>query len=176
MVVDSGQEWTSSPTSAPMWMDGALMGVPFSSLPVPGLTKVVSSGWPFSVSLPQPRLVFLGTLFFSPLTPTWVSPPYLHLDYLFMHPGFLPHDLPTLHTATYLPTHLPTYLLTHLPAYLCTYTLNFHQGTNDPCQWGYCNIPSRLLCRPSYIPTTPGNFVTVENSVAMTQIRVLQLH
>jgi hypothetical protein len=31
------------PPCAPMWMDGALMGVPFSSLPVPGLTKVVNS-------------------------------------------------------------------------------------------------------------------------------------
>jgi len=30
-------------TSAPMWMDGALMGAPFSSLPVPGLTKVANS-------------------------------------------------------------------------------------------------------------------------------------
>jgi hypothetical protein len=26
-----------------MWMDGALIGVPFSSLPVPGLTKVANS-------------------------------------------------------------------------------------------------------------------------------------
>jgi hypothetical protein len=82
----------------------------------------------FNFSLPQPRLVFLGTLFFLPLTPTGVSPTYLHLDYLSMHPGFLPHDLPSLRPATYLPTHLPTYLLTHLPANLCTYALNFHQG------------------------------------------------
>jgi hypothetical protein len=172
MVVDSGQEWTSSPTSAPMWMDGALMGVPFSSLPVPGLTKVVSSGWPFSVSLPQPRLVFLGTLFFSALTLT--SLPTFRLP---VYAPWLSPSWPTYSPHSYLlPTHLPTYLLTHLPAYLCTYTLKFHQGTDDPCQWGYCNIPSRLLCRPSYIPTTPGNFATVENSVAMTQIRVLQLH
>ncbi len=36
-----------APTSAPMWMDGwmdgALMSVPFSSLLVPGLTKVANS-------------------------------------------------------------------------------------------------------------------------------------
>jgi hypothetical protein len=31
-------------TSAPMWMDGASMGGPFSSLPVPGLTKAANSG------------------------------------------------------------------------------------------------------------------------------------
>jgi hypothetical protein len=30
-----------APTSAPMWMDGALMGAPFSSLP--GLAKVANS-------------------------------------------------------------------------------------------------------------------------------------
>jgi len=32
-----------TPTSAPMWMDGALMGAPFSSLLIPRLTKVVNS-------------------------------------------------------------------------------------------------------------------------------------
>jgi len=32
-----------TPTSAPMWMDGALMGAPFSSLPILRLTKVVNS-------------------------------------------------------------------------------------------------------------------------------------
>ncbi len=38
-----GQNEPAPPTSAPMWMDDALMGAPFSSLPVPGLTKVANS-------------------------------------------------------------------------------------------------------------------------------------
>ncbi len=57
-----------APTSAPMWMDVLLMGVPFSSLPVPGIpmwrTKVDLFFWFF----PQPRLnCFCGNFFF--LTP-----------------------------------------------------------------------------------------------------------
>lgn len=32
-----------APTCAPMWMDGALLGAAFSSLPVPELTKVMNS-------------------------------------------------------------------------------------------------------------------------------------
>jgi len=32
-----------TPTGAPMWMDGALMGAAFSSLPILRLTKMVNS-------------------------------------------------------------------------------------------------------------------------------------
>ncbi len=42
VILETGQS-DPAPTSAPMWMDGALMGAPFSSLPVPGLTKVMNS-------------------------------------------------------------------------------------------------------------------------------------
>ncbi|CAK9270322.1 unnamed protein product, partial [Sphagnum jensenii] len=60
---------------------GALMGAPFSSLPVPELTKV--------------------------------SPAYLHLDYLPMHPGLLPP--PPTYLLAHLPTHLPTFPSMYLP-------------------------------------------------------------
>jgi hypothetical protein len=33
---------TPAPTNAPMWVDGALMGVPFSSLPIHGIIKVAN--------------------------------------------------------------------------------------------------------------------------------------
>jgi hypothetical protein len=70
-------------------------------------------------------LVFLGEFIFTtPPMPTYVSPTYLHLNYLPMHPGFLPPP------PTYLLAHLPT----HLPIYLCTYTLNLHQGNDDACR------------------------------------------
>jgi hypothetical protein len=107
-----------APTSAPMWMDGALMGAPFSSLPVPGLTKVANSSLPYSFSFPQPRFVFLGELFFF-LTPhACPGLTYLHLDYLPMHPGLLPP--PPTHPSIYLPTHLPTFPSTYIPTCLCT--------------------------------------------------------
>jgi len=136
-------------------MDGALMGVPFSSLPVCGLTKMVSSGWP-CFSLPHPRF-FLGELFFSsPLALAQVSPTHLHLGYPPMHPGLLPAP-PSYSSRSYLPTaHPTTYLSTHLPTYLCTYTLNFHQG-NDNTGWlGYCNIQGKLFHHPSYLLSRPA--------------------
>ncbi len=102
-----------APTSAPMWMDGALMGVPFSSLHVPGLTKVGNSSWPF-IFLSSAQVGFLWELFFSsPLTLAQVSLTYLHLDYLPMHPSLLPP-----HLLTYLPTYPPIYLPIHQFAYL----------------------------------------------------------
>ncbi len=42
-VTHYGGQSEPAPTCAPMWMDGALMGAPFSSLRVPELTKVVNS-------------------------------------------------------------------------------------------------------------------------------------
>jgi hypothetical protein len=123
-----------APTNAPMWMDGAMMGAPFSSLLVLGLTKVVNSNCPI-FSFPQPKVFFLGTFFSSPPTFAQVSPTYLHLDYLPMHLGlFLPRptylsiDLLT-HLSTYPPICLPF----HQPTYLCTYTLNHHQGNDGAC-------------------------------------------
>jgi hypothetical protein len=153
-----------APTSAPMWMDGALMGAPFSSIPVPGLTKVANSSWPCFFSFPQPRLVFFGNFFF--LHPS--RPPRSHL--LPMHPGLLSPP------PTYLPTYPPIYLRSHQPIYLCTYTLNLHQGNDDAGRWRYCNISDMFLHPPSYLPTRPCNFMTTKNNVAMTQLKVLQLN
>jgi hypothetical protein len=100
-----------APTSAPMWMDGALMSAPFSSLLIPGLTKVANSSWPFS-SFPQPRLVFFLELFFSsPLTPAQVSPTYLPLNYYLCT---LASSLP--HLPTFPSTYLFMYLHTKSPA------------------------------------------------------------
>jgi hypothetical protein len=133
-----------------MWMDGALMGAPFSSLPVPGLTKVANSSWPFFFPFPQPRLVFFwGTFFFSwPPMLAQVSPTYLPTFRLLpMHPGLLPPPPTYLHS-----TYPPIYLPSHQPIYLCTYELNLHQGNDNASQWRYCNIPSRLLRSPSYLP------------------------
>ncbi len=42
-VVPKGQR-EPAPTSAPFWMDGALMGFRFSSPPVPVLTSLVNTG------------------------------------------------------------------------------------------------------------------------------------
>jgi hypothetical protein len=118
--------------------------VPFSSLPVPGLTQVVNSSWPFLFPFLSSGWFPFGTFFF--LSPH-ARP---GLTYLPMHPGLLPPPL------THLPTHLPTYssiwLHTHQPTYLCTYALNLHQGNDDTSLWGYCNILDRLLCCPSYLP------------------------
>jgi len=41
-ITHYGGQREPAPTCVPTWMDGALMGVPFSSLPVPELTKVVN--------------------------------------------------------------------------------------------------------------------------------------
>jgi hypothetical protein len=92
--------------------------VPFSSLPVPGLTKVND--------LPQSRLVFFGN-FFCPHPrrlpkshlPTYL-PTYLPLDYLSMHTGLLPPP-PTHSPPSYLPTHPHIYLHTHPHIYLPTH-------------------------------------------------------
>jgi len=67
-------------------------GCTFSSLPVPGLTKVVNSSWPFFIFLSSAQVGFFwGELFFSsPLTPAQVSPT---------------------HPSTYLPINLCTYAL-----------------------------------------------------------------
>jgi len=144
-----------APTSAPKWMDGALMGAPFSSLP--GLAKVANLSWPFLFPFLSLGQFFLGTFFFLTPHTTQVSPTYLHLDYLPMHPGLLPPPSNYLHA--HLPTHLSTYppicLPTHpKPIYLCTYALNLYQGNDDASQWRYCNIPpGRLLRSPSYLPT-----------------------
>jgi hypothetical protein len=93
------------------------------------------------------------------------SPTSLRLEHLHMHLGLLPPP--------------PTYLPTHLPAYLCTYTLNLHQGNDEACRWKYCNIPYQVGCfilLPTYFPIKPYDFMIVENNIAMTQLRVLQLN
>ncbi len=71
-ITHYGGQSEPAPTCAPMWMDGVLMGGPFSSLPVPELTKVLNSSWPF-FSFPQPR--FFWELFF----PHPPHPPGSHL-------------------------------------------------------------------------------------------------
>jgi hypothetical protein len=146
VLVHFGQS-EPAPTSAPMRMDGALMGAPFSSLPVPGLTKVANSSWPSFLPFPQPRLVFFleFVFFFTPhACPGLTYLPTFKL--LPMHPGLLPPS------PTYLLAHLPTHLSTYPPIYLSTYTLNLHQGNDDTSRWRYCNTPSRLLHSPSYLP------------------------
>ncbi len=75
-------------TSAPMWMDGASMGEPFSSLPVPGLTKAPNSGL---THLPTFRL------------PVYAGPP--------PSTTYLP-NLPTC-PPIFLLTHQPIYLCTY---------------------------------------------------------------
>jgi hypothetical protein len=99
-IVKKGQN-EPTPTNAPMWMEGALMDVPFFVIPCPKTNQGGKCRLIF-FSFPQPKLIlFLGTFFF--LTPH-IPPSYLHLNYMFMHLGFLPPP------PTYLPTHLPTYL------------------------------------------------------------------
>jgi hypothetical protein len=102
-----------------MWMDGALMGAPFSSLPVPGLTKLANSSWNFFFLSSAQVGFFLGTFLFPHPPSAQVSLTYLHLDYcLCTLASSLPH-LPT-YLLTYPPIHLPS----HQPTYLCTYALN----------------------------------------------------
>jgi hypothetical protein len=142
-------------------MDGALMGTPFSSLPVPGLTKVTNSSWPcFFPPFLSPGRFFFGELFFVPHPHTHPGLTYLPTFRLCTLASSLPH-LPT-----YLPTYPPIYLPSHQPIYLCTYILNLQQGNSDASQWRYCNIPSRLLRSPSCL--SPYNFMTMKNNVAMT--------
>jgi hypothetical protein len=66
-----------APTSAPMWMDGALMGVSFSSLPVPGITKCGELRLTLFFVLSSAQVdLFLWELFSSPLRshlPTYIT-------------------------------------------------------------------------------------------------------
>jgi hypothetical protein len=106
-----------APSSATMWLDGALMGVPFSSLPIPGLTKLANSSCPFSFPFLSPGwFFFVWELFFSsPPVHAQVSHAYLTLCTL---------GPPS-------PTYLPICPPTHPSAYLCTYALNHHQGNDN---------------------------------------------
>jgi hypothetical protein len=97
-----------TPTSAPMWMDGALMGAPFSSLLFLKLTNVANSS-SFFFSFLQPMLVF----YYTPHT-------YLDLTYLptFKLLTYAPWFPPS---PTYLPTCPPTRTYTYLPNNLFSY-------------------------------------------------------
>ncbi len=129
-----------------MWMDGALMGAPFSSLLVPWLTKVANSSWPFLFfSFTQPRLGFFGN-FFS-------LPPHAHLGLT-----YLPLDYCLCTLASSLP-HPPTHPSTYLPINLCTYALNLHQG-NDASRWEYCNTPGQVASF-SFLPISLLDHVTL---------------
>jgi hypothetical protein len=107
-----------------MWMDGALMGAPFSSLPVPGLTKVANSSCIIFFPFLSPGWFSFGEHFFPhpPRLPRSHLPAYIQTTCLCTLVSSLPH-LPT-----YLPTYSPIYLPTHPSTYLCTYALNHHQG------------------------------------------------
>jgi len=110
-----------APTSAPMRMDGVLMGAPFSSLSVPGLTKVANSSWPYFFPFLKLRLVFVLGFFFSVAPHACPGPTYLPtFRLLHMHSGLLPP-----------PTYPPIYLPSHQPIYLCNYALNLHRGNDD---------------------------------------------
>jgi hypothetical protein len=117
-----------APTSAPMWMDGAFMGVPFSSLPVPGANRGGELKLTFfPLSSASVGFSFLRTFFF--FTPHG-RPGLTYLPtfrLLPMHSRILPP--PPTHPSIYLPT--PIYLPSHQPIYLCTYALNLHQGNDD---------------------------------------------
>jgi hypothetical protein len=106
------------PTCATMWMDGALMGVPFSSLPVPELTKVVKLTLFFAFLSPG----FFGNFFFfTPHTRPGLTylPTFRPLAYVPWPPPSLPH-LPT-YLPTYPPIYLPTRPIAYLPINLPTY-------------------------------------------------------
>jgi hypothetical protein len=107
-----------APTSAPFWMDGALMGFRFSSPPVPVLTSLVNTASLILFFFPQPfrQILFLHGTCFSPSPtdlPTFTLPAY----------SSRPH-LPTILSTTCLlahpPTHPPTYLSTYPPPILLT--------------------------------------------------------
>ncbi len=69
-----------APTNVPIWMDDALMSVPFSSLPAPGLTKGGQHKWTqiFHFLSPLGSLFFCWNFFFPGLTtPSPLSPSYL---------------------------------------------------------------------------------------------------
>jgi hypothetical protein len=131
-----------APTNVDVW---ALMGAPFSSFPIPQLTKVANLGRPFS-SLSSTQVgFFFGEFFFlNPhahlgliYLPTFRLPTYLTYLSTFRLPNYAPWPPPP-YLPTYLPTQLPTYPLiclpTHQPTFLRTYTLNLHQGDDDARQ------------------------------------------
>ncbi len=96
--------------SASIWMDYALMGVPFLSVPILLLSQVVSIGWLlFSPFLNNLASVFVLELVFYFSTLALVSHIYLHLNYLPMHQKGLLSRPPS-----YLPTCPTTYLSVHL--------------------------------------------------------------
>jgi hypothetical protein len=107
---------------------GLTPNAPFSSRPVPALTKVANSSCSlfFFLSSAQGGFFFWEHFFCAPRTPAQVKRTYLHLDYLRMHPDFLPPS-PT-YLWAHLPTHLSTYTPIYLPfdklAYLCIYALS----------------------------------------------------
>jgi hypothetical protein len=109
----------------------------------------------FFFPFPHPKWVFYWEFFFPhPPCPPTHSPTYLHLNYLSMHHGMafsLPH----------LPTHPHIYLL----LYLCTKSSTrwWWHKLMKVLQYTTC----RLLHHPSYPPTKPCNFVTIENNVVM---------
>jgi hypothetical protein len=80
-------------TSAPMWLDGASMGVPFSSLPAPGLTKAANSGLthlptfslPAHAPWPPPSTTYLPTR--PPIFLLTHQPIYLCTYALNLHQG-----------------------------------------------------------------------------------------
>jgi hypothetical protein len=121
-IIHYGGQREPAPTCVPTWMDGALMGLPFSSLPVPELTKVVNSSWPFLfLSSAQ---VFLGTFFSLAYLPTFTLLAYA--PWPPPSPTYLP-TCPPIHPSIYLFTHLPTFPSTYLPMYLRT--------KSPPRQW-----------------------------------------
>jgi hypothetical protein len=107
---------------------------------------------------------FLGTFFFSPPTPAQVSPAYLHLDYLPMHPGLLPP--PPTYLLAHLPTHLPTFPSMYLPMYLRT--------KSPPRQW-QCRLMKilqvNLISLLKWHPSTNVTVLTIPSLSFFTIIR-----
>ncbi len=90
----------SAPTSAPTWMDGALIGFSFLSLCHPGLTVFVC---PFSALIS----VFFATLFSSRPLPSFFSP---WSQYFFWGTLFSPRPPPSFFSFCFetFPAHPPT--------------------------------------------------------------------
>ncbi len=120
-----------APTNVDVW---ALMGAPFSSLPIPSLTKVANLGRPFFPLSSTQVGFFLGNFFFlNPhahlgliYLPTFRLPTYLTYLFTFRLRNYAPWPPPPLptyllaHPATYVPTYLPTFPSTYLLTYLHT--------------------------------------------------------
>jgi hypothetical protein len=98
--------------------------VPFSSLPVPGLTQVVNSSWPFLFPFLSLGWFAFGTFFFPqpPCPPRSHLPTCIQTTYLCTLACSLPHlpTCPPIHPSTYLFIHMLTYPSTYLPMYICT--------------------------------------------------------